>query len=70
MKSYDHLNFSRAGTPDAPQERLIHAIGQLTLARRRQLASALTEVATAIDGAEGAPVMFMEDRGRGRRLRE
>jgi DNA-binding MarR family transcriptional regulator len=59
-----------AGTPDAPQERLIHAIDQLTVARRRQLASALTEVAHAIDGAEGDPVMFLEDRGRGRRARE
>src|SRR5262245_41415833 len=31
--------------PDVPQERLIKAIEQLTEARRRQLAAALTEVA-------------------------
>lgn len=57
------------GAPNAPQERLIHAIGQLTLAQRRQLASALTEVARAMNSVESAPAMFFEEIGRGRRKR-
>jgi hypothetical protein len=55
--------------PDVPQDRLIRAIEQLTPARRRQLASALGEVARAMDGIERVPAMFFEDakRARGRK---
>jgi len=59
-----------AGAPDAPQGRLIHAITQLSPTRRRHLAAALGEVARIIDSGEGAPEMFLEDRGRQRRGRE
>ena len=53
--------------PDAAQGRLIHAIGLLTPARRRQLASALHEVARSMDSAAGQPAMFLEEGGRRRR---
>jgi DNA-binding MarR family transcriptional regulator len=56
-------------SPDAPQGRLIHAISQLTPARRRQLASTLGEVARTMDSAAGEPAMFFEEGGRGRRRR-
>jgi MarR family transcriptional regulator, lower aerobic nicotinate degradation pathway regulator len=62
-----------ARAPDVPQERLIRGIEQLAVARRRQLASALTELAQALDTAGRAPSMFFEDRavrraaGRGER---
>lgn len=59
-----------SGAPDAPQGRLIHAITQLTPARRRQLSSGLAELARIIDRGEGTPEMFLEDRGRQRRGRE
>ena len=59
-----------AQAPDVPQERLIKAIEQLTDARRRQLATALTEVAKAMSSVEHAPVMFFEDHsGASRRAR-
>jgi len=61
-----------ARAPDVPQERLIHGLEQLPLARRRQLASALSELALALDGTDRTPAMFFEDRaverrGKGRR---
>ena len=36
--------------------------------RRRQLAASLAEVARAMDGAERAPAMFFEERGRARAM--
>jgi DNA-binding MarR family transcriptional regulator len=51
-------------TPDVPQERLVRGIEQLSAARRRALASALGELARAVDAAEPAPAMFFEDRRR------
>jgi DNA-binding MarR family transcriptional regulator len=54
-------------SPDVPQGRLIQAIEQLSAVRRRQLAAALSDVARALDSVEGAPSMFFEERGRGRR---
>jgi DNA-binding MarR family transcriptional regulator len=53
--------------PDVPQDRLIRAIEQLKPARRRQLASALGEVAEAMVGIERVPSMFFEESGRSRR---
>ena len=53
--------------PDVPQERLIRAIEQLPVRRRRQLAVALTDVAGAMDAVAHAPAMFFEERGRRRR---
>ena len=55
--------------PDVPQDRLIRAIEQLPAARRRQLASALGEVARAMDGIERVPSMFFEDAKGGRQRR-
>jgi DNA-binding MarR family transcriptional regulator len=53
--------------PDVPQDRLIRAIERLKPARRRQLASALGEVAEAMVGIERVPSMFFEESGRSRR---
>lgn len=58
-----------AGTPDAPQERLIRAIEKLSALRRRQLATSLAEVAQAMGGPLGAPSMFFDDGHRPRRRR-
>lgn len=58
-----------ARSPDAPQERLIRAIDQLTAARRRQLAASLAEVARAMGGSQDAPDMFFEEARRVRRRR-
>jgi hypothetical protein len=52
--------------PDAPQERLVRGIEQLSATRRRALAAALGELAHAVDAADRAPAMFFEER-RGRR---
>lgn len=52
--------------PDAAQERLIDAIERLPHVRRKQLASALGDLARAMDSAGRAPAMFFEDR-RGKR---
>lgn len=54
--------------PDAAQGRLILAVQKLPAPRRRQLASALSEVAATMATAAGAPAMFFEDRA-GRKLR-
>lgn len=56
--------------PDVPQDRLIRAIEQLKPARRRQLASALGEVAEAMVGIEHVPSMFFEESGRSRRRKK
>ena len=58
----------RASTrmPDPAQARLVAAIERLSPLRRRQLAASLGEVASTLAGADGAPVMFFEER-RGRR---
>jgi DNA-binding MarR family transcriptional regulator len=50
--------------PDAAQERLIRGIEQLSAARRRQLASTLSELAQAVDADVRPPRMFFEDRAR------
>lgn len=56
-----------ARMPDPAQARLVASIERLAPARRRQLASALGEVAdTLAGGADAAPAMFFEER-RGRR---
>ena len=55
--------------PDVPQTRLIRAIEQLPAARRRQLASGLADVATAMDAVEPVPAMFFERRTRPARER-
>jgi DNA-binding MarR family transcriptional regulator len=47
--------------PDLAQERLITGIQSLATARRRMLASTLTELAHAIDAAERVPAMFFEE---------
>jgi DNA-binding MarR family transcriptional regulator len=49
--------------PDAAQGRLIAAVDMLPAVRRRQLASTLSELASMMDGAEGAPAMFFEEKG-------
>ena len=54
-------------SPDVPQGRLIQAIEGLSATRRRQLAAALTEVATAMDVVERPPAMFFEEQARARR---
>jgi DNA-binding MarR family transcriptional regulator len=64
-----------ANAPDLAQARLIGAIDKLTIARRRQLASSLGEVAQALAGGDetGAPAMFFEEgrtRARRRSARE
>jgi MarR family transcriptional regulator, lower aerobic nicotinate degradation pathway regulator len=56
-----------ARAADVPQERLIRAIAGLTSTRRRQLASALADVATRMQAAPHPPAMFFEDRHRARR---
>lgn len=48
-------------SPDAPQERLVRGIEQLSATRRRQLASTLGELALAVHAADRAPVMFFEE---------
>jgi len=55
--------------PDAPQERLIQGVRRMSAARRRLLASALGELAQAVDAADRAPAMFFEDRSRRRKGR-
>ena len=50
-----------AQVPDLAQARLVDAVGRLTAARRRQLASTLGEVARTLAGHDGAPAMFFED---------
>jgi DNA-binding MarR family transcriptional regulator len=52
---------------DVPQHRLIRAIEGLTVTRRRQLATALVEVATRMQATSHPPAMFFEDRSRARR---
>ena len=52
-------------SPDPPQDRLIEAIQSLPVRQQRALASALASVAKAI-GAAGKPIMFFEDRSRGK----
>jgi hypothetical protein len=47
--------------PDAPQERLVRGIEQLSVVRRRALASTLGELALAVDAVDRAPAMFFED---------
>ena len=47
--------------PDAPQERLVRGIEQLSPARRRTLATTLSELALAVNAADRAPAMFFED---------
>ncbi len=47
--------------PDAPQERLVRGIEQLSAPRRRALASTLGELAVAVDAADRMPAMFFED---------
>ena len=54
-------------SPDIAQERLARAIQSLPLARRKALASALSEVAKAVGPPAGAPRMFFEDRPRRKR---
>jgi MarR family transcriptional regulator, lower aerobic nicotinate degradation pathway regulator len=53
--------------PDAAQERLIRAIEQLSPARRRSLASALTALGRAVGTTDRQPAMFFEDRHADRR---
>jgi DNA-binding MarR family transcriptional regulator len=53
--------------PDAAQERLIRAIEQLSPARRRSLASALSALGRAVGTTDRQPTMFFEDRHAGRR---
>jgi MarR family transcriptional regulator, lower aerobic nicotinate degradation pathway regulator len=48
--------------PDLAQARLIGAIERLTPARRRQLASTLGDVASALTPRHDAPAMFFEER--------
>lgn len=48
-------------SPDLAQYRLIAAVEDLPAARRRQLASLLTEVARGMDAADHAPRMFFEE---------
>lgn len=50
--------------PDAAQARLVLAIGKLPPVRRRQLATALGELAQAMDTVDRVPPMFFEDRER------
>ena len=62
------LSLTAAGTrvadraPDAAQGRLIAAVEMLPVVRRRLLASVLTELASTMDAAEGAPAMFFEEK--------
>jgi len=61
-----------ARAPEGPQGRLIRAIEQLPAARRSQLASALTDVASAMhadaaDAHDHVPAMFFEERRHARR---
>lgn len=49
--------------PDVAQARLVQAVERLPVARRRQLAAALTALAQATDTAERIPAMFFEDAG-------
>lgn len=51
-----------AQVPDLAQARLVDAIAHLTLARRRQLASTLGEVARTLAGHDRVPAMFFEER--------
>jgi DNA-binding MarR family transcriptional regulator len=54
--------------PDAAQARLIHAIEQLSPARRRQLSQLLGELTEAMDLTDRTPVMFFDTSDRkGRR---
>jgi DNA-binding MarR family transcriptional regulator len=59
-----------ARAPDLAQARLVTAIESLAPARRRQLASALGELAGAVDAADRAPAMFFEDTSRRKGKRE
>lgn len=62
------LSLSAAGrkliarAPDAAQARLVLAIRRFQPARRRALATALTDLARAVDSVERVPAMFFEDR--------
>jgi DNA-binding MarR family transcriptional regulator len=47
--------------PDTPQERLVAAVASLPATRRRMLAGALSELATAMHGDRKPAVMFFED---------
>jgi DNA-binding MarR family transcriptional regulator len=53
--------------PDAAQARLIHAVEQLPVARRRTLARALLELTSSMDLAGREALMFFDEGGRGRR---
>lgn len=61
------LGLSRRGkrlvdrAPDAAQERLIRGIRQLPPARRRTLASTLTELGRVMETADRRPAMFFEE---------
>lgn len=55
--------------PDVAQERLVRAIKALPLPRRRALALALKELASAIDRTDRVPAMFFEEDERGPRRR-
>jgi MarR family transcriptional regulator, lower aerobic nicotinate degradation pathway regulator len=48
--------------PDVAQDRLIRAVQKLSPGRQRQLASTLTELARHMDGSDGAPGMFFEEK--------
>jgi DNA-binding MarR family transcriptional regulator len=50
--------------PDAAQQRLVQAIERLTAARRRMLASTMTELAQSVTAADRIPAMFFEERAR------
>jgi len=47
--------------PDMPQERLVRAVASLPAARRRMVAGALGELASAMRGDGKPAVMFFED---------
>lgn len=48
-------------SPDLAHERLIAAVERLPAARKRQLASMLTELARGVDAAAQTPRMFFEE---------
>ncbi|HMF60502.1 MAG TPA: MarR family transcriptional regulator [Vicinamibacterales bacterium] len=58
-----------AGAPDLAQERLVRAIDSLSPARRRLLASTLSELSSALDAERNAPAMFFEQPPRRRPAR-
>jgi hypothetical protein len=56
--------------PDAAQGRIIAAVEQLPPARRRLLASTLTELTSTMDLVDGAPALFFEDTAAGTNRRK